>query len=57
MDMERTATDTDLARMLEGLRCMGMGMRREVMRRQRGRTDMDIPGGDMRAEVSRRVDR
>ena len=56
--MEHTAmdTDTDPGHILEGLRCAGTGMRRGLMRRLRGRTDMDIPDGDMRAEVSPRVD-
>ncbi len=52
-DME--GMDTDPGRMLEGLRCAVMVMRREVMHLLPGRTDMDMPAGDIRAEVSRRV--
>jgi hypothetical protein len=48
-------TDTDPGRMLEGLRCAVMVMRRGLMRRLRDRTDMDTPDGDMGAEISRRV--
>ena len=48
-------TDTDPGNMSEGLGCAGMGMRRGVMRQLRDRTDTDMSGGDIRAEVSRRV--
>jgi hypothetical protein len=53
--MQRTATDTEPGRMLEGLRCEGM--RRELMRRPRDRTDMEIPDGDLSAEATLRADR
>ncbi len=51
--MGRTGTDPD--RTPEGLRCAGMDMRRGLMHRLRDLTDMDMPDGDMRAVVSRRV--
>jgi hypothetical protein len=41
--------------MLEDLRCAVMDMRRGLMRQLRDRTDMDLPGADIRAEVSRRA--